>query len=142
MTTMLKKCRKKGFTLIEVVLTILIISIGLFGMMVMFDNVTRGAMESDMNVVATYLAREQIEKITYDKVYNGYAWVTLARYTTPENLTIGGSNLVRETSVYEVAKSDLLTAEGGSGFKRIDVTVSWGTGTDQRITEATLLADY
>jgi prepilin-type N-terminal cleavage/methylation domain-containing protein len=139
---MITRTLKNGFTLVECVLTILIISIGLFGMMVLFDNVTRGAMEGDMNVVATYLAREKIEQILYNKTYNGYAWVGMNQYLASEPIVLGGSNYVRDLSIYEVQKSDLLTAQGGSGLKRVDVTVSWGTDPSQRITESTLIADY
>lgn len=106
--------------------------------MLLFDNVTNNAMQSDMNVTATYLARERLEQIAFDKTYRGYAAITNARYGTSENVSVGGKNYIRELNIYEVNKIDLITAENGSGFKRVDVTVKWGTGTAQRITETTL----
>lgn len=128
-----------GFTLVEVVLTIVVISIGLFGMMFLFDNVTRGAMEGDMNVAATYLARERMENVVFDKVYRGYDWVVNNRYPISESVSVNGQVYLRELSIGEVNKTDLTTAGAGSGFKRVNITVSWGTGAFQRITETTLI---
>ncbi|PIR17785.1 MAG: hypothetical protein COV46_02750 [Deltaproteobacteria bacterium CG11_big_fil_rev_8_21_14_0_20_49_13] len=129
---------KKGFTLIEVVLTIVIISVGLVAMMFVFDNVTRGSMEADMNVTATFLARERLEIAAFDKVYRGYDYLTGTRYPASENVSVGGRKYVRETVVYEVDKIDLVTTLLNSNFKRVDVTVKWGTASTQRIIETTL----
>jgi len=134
--------RQKGFTLIEVVLTIVIISVGLFGMMTLFDNVTRGAFEGDVNLMSTYLARERLERLVFDKVYSGYSSVKNSNYNTNENAPLGGGNFVRQFNIYEVSKNDLTTPQDGSGYKRIDVTVSWGNDPAQTITESTLLTDY
>ena len=128
----------RGFTLIEVVLTIVVISIGLVAMMLLFDNVTHNAMQSDMNMTATYLARERLEIIAFDKVYSGYDSIKNARYGTSENVNVGGKNYIRELNIYEVNKFDLITAEQGSNFKRVDVTVKWGNEGSQKITETTL----
>ncbi len=128
----------RGFTLIEVVLTIVVISIGLVAMMLLFDNVTHNAMQSDMNMTATYLARERLEIIAFDKVYSGYDSIENARYGTSENVNVGGKNYIRELNIYEVNKFDLITAEQDSNFKRVDVTVKWGNEGSQKITETTL----
>ena len=111
-------------------------------MMVLFDNVTRGAMEGDKNVMATYLARERLERIVFDKVYRGYSYVVQANYPASENVSLGSNNFVRTLNIYEVTKSDLTTAQSGSGFKRIDITVNWGAAATQAITESTLLTSY
>lgn len=131
-----------GFTLIEVVLTIVIISTGLFGMMILFDNVTKGAMEGDLNLSAVYLAREKLEQIVYDKVYKNYDNVIMSRYSSSENVSLNGNNYIRDLNIYEVDKSDLatpVTPPATSGFKRVDVTIRWGTAANQRLTETTLI---
>ena len=134
--------RQKGFTLIELALTIVIIAVGLFGMMILFDNVTRGAMEGDLNIISMYLGREKMEKVVFDKVYSGYDYVNMANYASSEAVQIGNNNFIRDLSIYEVSKQDLATPLVDSGFKRIDVTVKWGTTPLQRITVSTVLADY
>lgn len=134
--------KQRGFTLIECVLTIIIISVGLVAMMLLFDNVTRASMEGDMNIAATFLARERLEIVAFDKVYRGYGYVVNTSYPTSENVSIGGNNYVRELNIYEVAKGDLTTLQVNSGFKRIDCVVKWGNDATQRVTHSTLLTNY
>jgi prepilin-type N-terminal cleavage/methylation domain-containing protein len=138
----LKKQNAKGFTLVEVVLSIIIISVGLFGIMYLFDNVTRGALEADLNTTAVYLARERMERIIAGKVYNGYNYVTTVNYPATEAVSVGGYNYSRNLTITEVSKVNFTTVSPGSGFKRIDVSVTWGVGGNQTITESTVIADY
>lgn len=138
----LRTIRQKGFTLIECVLTIVIISIGLVAMMLLFDNVTRAAMEGDLNITASFLARERLEIIAFDKVYRGYNYVATASYPVSETVSVGGNNYVRNLNIYEVAKSDLTTSQAGSGFKRIDCVVQWGSDANQRTSLSTMLTRY
>jgi len=136
------KNRQRGFTLIELALTIVIIAVGLFGMMVLFDNVTRGAMEGDLNIISVYLGREKMERIVFDKVNGGYNYVSMVNYPASENVSVGNNNFIRDLSIYEVSKQDLMTPISSSGFKRVDVTVRWGTGPLQRVTLSTVLTNY
>lgn len=129
----------RGFTLIEVTLTIVIISVGLFGMMFLFDNLTKGAMEGDMNITATFLNREKLEQLMFDKVYKGYDYVAINNYSASEPVMVSNSHYIRELDIYEVAKSDLTTLQVGSGFKRIDVSVKWGDGPSQKVELSTLI---
>jgi Tfp pilus assembly protein PilV len=132
----------RGFTLIEAVLTILIISIGLFAMMILFDNVTRSAMEGDFATTATYLARERLERMVFDKVYKGYNYIAAGNYPASEAVLIGSQSYTRLISILEVSKNNLSVGQTGSGFKRIDVSVRWGGGAEQRINETTLVTSY
>lgn len=136
------KNRQRGFTLIELALTIVIIAVGLFGMMVLFDNVTRGAMEGDLNIISVYLGREKMERIVFDKVNGGYNYVSMVNYPASENVSVGNNNFIRDLSIYEVSKQDLMTPISSSGFKRVDVMVRWGTGPLQRVTLSTVLTNY
>lgn len=132
----------KGFTLIEAVLTIIIISVGLFAMMLLFDNVTRGAMEGDLATTSTYLVRERLERMVFDKVYRGYNYVVTNNYPASETVLVGNQSYTRQISILEVSKGNLSAGQAGSGYKRIDVTVTWGTGATQRVNEATLVTNY
>lgn len=136
------KRNSKGFTLVEVVLSIVIISIGLFGIMYLFDNVTRGALEADLNTTAIYLSRERMERMMADKVYNGYNYITSANYPASEAVSVGGYNYTRTLTINEVSKVDLSTLLPNSGFKRIDISISWGAGGNQTITESTIVTNY
>ncbi|MFA5187263.1 MAG: hypothetical protein WC551_12365 [Patescibacteria group bacterium] len=130
-----------GVTLIELVLTIVVISFGLIGVMILFENATRGVMQADLNVMATNLAHEKLEQIILDKWRDGYASVIDTGYPD-ENFQDEFSIFTRSTDIVEVSGSDLATQEADSGYKRVDVTVLWGGGSLQRISLSTLLASY
>lgn len=140
MITKLKK--KLGFTLIEVLITCAIIAGGLFGLMVLYSNSSQTVMEADINLMATYLARERLEQLVSDKAHFGYDSVVNDTYETTETVSVGDHYFTRSFSIYEVNKDDLLTAEADSGFKRIDMTISWGMAADQLINLSTVITDY
>lgn len=131
-----------GFTLIEVILTIVIISTGLFGMMILFNTVSRGAGEAELSIQATYLARERLEGVIADKVSLGYDGVSSASYPISEQVQIGNRYYTRELSIYEVSGSDLTTPSVNSGYKKIDIVVKWGSKPTQKIKIATLVTRY
>ena len=133
--------QSRGITLVELVLTIVVISVGLVGIMVVFENVTRGAMQADINVIASNLAREKIEQIIVDKWRDGYEAVVQSIYPD-ENFQDEFSIFTRSTSILEVAGTDLATPQQGSGYKRVEVTVSWGGEPIKHITIPTVLAKY
>lgn len=137
----MKRGASRGFTLIELILTVVVISVGLTGIMVIFENVTRGVTEADNVVVAGNLVREKLEQIVMAKWYSGYAAIVQASYPS-ETFTGDLSKFTRSTTVQEVSKTDFSTAEVDSGYKRVAVTVTWGARPHQTITIPTILASY
>ena len=133
--------RNSGFTIIELLLTIVIISIGMMGIMTLFENASKGALQADLNGVALGLVREKLEWVVVDKVREGYSWLDNSRYSN-ESFTGDYSAYSRNTDIYEVSSNDFTVAESGSGYKRVDVTVSWGTGASNRLMVSTVLSDY
>lgn len=123
-------------------MTVVIISIGLFGMMVLYHNTTREVMKGDLDLMATYLVRERLEQLISDKVSRGYAYVKNENYTTSSPVSAGTSLFTRSFNIYEVRKDDLITPLDGSGFKRIDMTVSWGATAADRVVISTLVTSY
>lgn len=132
---------KKGFTLIELLLTIVVISFGMMGVMSLFENASRGALQADLNVIALDLIHEKLERIVVDKVRSGYAALNQTSYPN-ESFSGDYSVYTRSTTIREVSGSDFFTSEEGSGYKRVDVTVSWGVLASQRLTIPTVLANY
>lgn len=132
---------EKGFTLIEVMLTVVIIAVGLFGVMIMFENAGKGALKIDSDVIATNLAREKLERIVFDKVISGYSVLNNARYPS-EGFGGDYSIFTRTTDVIEVADTDLNEEVPGGGYKRINVTVSWGVEPNEQVMLTTILGDY
>ena len=130
--------KQKGFTIIELLLAVVVISSGLVGIMSLFDNATRGAMQLDLNVIAANLAHEKLEEVVLDKVTNGYAALSDASYSF-ENPVTDFNTYTRNVTIAEVSSLDFATPEGGSGYKKVQVTVSWGAGS---VTVPTVLSDY
>jgi len=133
--------KSRGFTIIELLLTIIIISVGLMGIMALFENATRGAGQADLNIIASTLARDKLEQVVSDKVAYGYANLNDTNYPD-ETFSSEFSPYSRNTAITEVAGNDLVTPEVGSGYKRVDVTVWWGAGGADRVIIPTVLADY
>ncbi len=136
-----RRRRRTGFTLIELVLTIVVISVGLLGVLALFENAVRGAALADINVIAAHLAREKLEQIVHDKVRFGYAALDETLYPA-ESFSGDFSSYARSTTIDEVSNADFLTPEVASGYKRVEVTVSWGAAANMHITIPTVLADY
>lgn len=133
--------KKNGFTLIELLVTIVVLSAGLTGIMALFENAARGALQADLNVIAANLAHEKLEQVIVSKVANGYSSVGSTPYPN-ETFTGDLSVYQRLVSITEVSAADLNTPFVGSGYKRIDVTVKWGSKLSERVVLSTILSNY
>jgi MSHA pilin protein MshD len=161
---MLKK--EKGMTLLEVILMILVLSVGLTGVLVYFVQGVRNSSNSQIATVANVLAQDLMEEIrskcwdetsttlapcggavtastigadggearaSYDDVddFNGLS-NTPPRDSQGNAMPAAFNDYTRSSSVCYVASSDLNTCAGGtSNYKKITVTVSWGSVGDQ-----------
>ncbi|MDO8518977.1 MAG: prepilin-type N-terminal cleavage/methylation domain-containing protein [Deltaproteobacteria bacterium] len=132
---------KKGFSLIEAILTITLLSLGLAGGLTLFQNSTDNSLMKDNRVIASQLASEKLESIILDKTFQGYDFIDETNYPD-EDLADPFDAFSRSVIIEEVQAADLTTPEVGSGYKRIDVQVTWGVEGYQTITVSTVLTDY
>jgi len=142
---MFKKLKKriknqKGFTLIETILTSIIIGVGLMGGMVVMQNATANTVNNDLSTIATQLANQKIEQMIADSKFIGYE--TLISDNYPNEVVTDIYNMLRKVIIAEVSSVDLSVVEPGSGLKSVSATVSWGTKDYQTVTVTTLIADY
>ena len=103
-----------GISLLEVLVAMIILSLGLLGLAPLFVNSIKGNVNSRDNTVAAGLASERIEQ--YEKMSPLPA---LPFYSTEPSL--GGGAYTRTTSILDHATDSLVPAGGC----RIDVTVAW-----------------
>ena len=131
-----------GFTLIETILTTLLLGIGLMGSLNLLQSSANASLENDARVTASHLADEKIETIIGDKTFQGYDFITAANYPDESPLDDPYDSYTRSVTITEVDGSDLTTASAGSGIKKADVTVSWGESAYQSVTVSTIVTDY
>lgn len=132
---------QSGFTFLEMILTTVVLSVGLWGGMALFHNATLHSLDNDSRVIASELAGEKIESIVADKTFRGYGWIVGANYPA-EVLVPPHQGFTRSVTITEVNPNDLTTPMAGSGYKKIDVQVGWGNQGFQSVVVSTLLTDY
>lgn len=115
---------KKGFTLIEVIITLSVLAGGVMGVLTMYHRNIERAAQMEQTLIATQLAQEKLEQIILDKKYQNYAYILSANYPSPEDLGSQGFNgYTRTTTIAEVNATNLTTQQNGTGYKKITVTV-------------------
>jgi hypothetical protein len=133
--------REGGFAFVEAALTTVVLSVGLWGSLMMMSNVNNSHIKGDLNVIAGQLAAEKLEVIIADKTFTGYGSILGSNYPA-ENLNGDYKGFTRSVTITEVSASDLETPEPGSGLKLIEVDVSWGDDSDDSVGVTMLVSDY
>lgn len=116
--------RKNGFTLIEVLIAIVILSVGLLGMASLTVGIIKGNKLSNDQTTATTLAQDKMEEIRSNS-YASVASETKAACATPYN------QFQREVTV--------VTDSPGSGMKTVTVKVYWGPSDAHHVELKTIL---
>jgi len=125
---------EKGFTLLEVLVTILVFTIGMLGTLVLMTGVIRGNFFSRNITSATAIAQTTVENAQRA----GYAGVS--SYITdstkvPAHVSLGGVNFSQTAAV--------VNGSPATGLKTVSVIVSWNEANNSPRTIAleTILAE-
>lgn len=111
----LAKHNKTGFTLIEIVIALLVLSIGLLGMLSLFPVGFDAAGRAGNIITATFLAQEEIEdvkRVGYDGIIAS-PYITKAPFSAPSY-----QNFEREVTWSSLA----------GDLKQVNVIVYWPAG--------------
>lgn len=135
---------QRGFSLIEAALSTVILAMGLMvGIMVTHQTTVANA-NTDFHIIATQLANEKMESIIADSYLQAsqYDYIIGTNYPD-EDIDYGSHTDVfeRTVSITEVA-DDLTTAQSNSGYKKVDVNVTWGVEAYEQVSISTLLTNY
>lgn len=111
--------KEKGFTLLEAMIAILVLTIGIVAVLQIFPLALSIEKASQMRTQAIELAQEKIEEKT-SKSY----WDIPTGTSTEAELSSPFEDFSRETKVSFV-DSDFQESPSDTGLKKIEVTVSW-----------------
>lgn len=129
---------KLGFTLVEAVLTLTLVSGGILGVLHLFQQNVRSANDMEQTLRATYLAQERMEQIIQDKKYRFYDYIISANYPSPVDLAPQGfPGYTRTITILEVSPQNLTSSQPNSEYKRLTVSVQVAGG--DTVTLTTLL---
>ncbi len=123
-----------GFTLIEVVMTMVLLSVGLLTLAPLMVSVVQGNRFAQHLTMATSLAEDRLEEITN---HNVFADITAAKYPSEAQGEIrnGDSRYARYARAVTIV--DSLDVLARSVLKSVTVTVSW-TGIGGQARDVTL----
>ena len=130
--------RQRGFSLVEAVLVIVFLAVSFLGLAYLFGNVTQQALKADLTVLATKLAREKMEEVVQRKADSGYSAVVSQSAASVQS---GAWTFTRTVTVQYLDPSTFVTTGADTGYKRVEVSVSWGAGSGQSVTLTTLVTN-
>ena len=132
------RCNHKGFTLIEAIISILIIGVAFMGFGYVLSNMDQSSLTADLSVVAAELARDKMEELVAQKANSGYAAVTSQ---ASQSITQGTWDFSRDVVVSYVDANTLSASGVDTGYKKVVVNVSWGAGSGSTISLQTLFTN-
>lgn len=132
---------RRGFTLIEAVASIVILSVAVPPMLFAVRALHRSRSSAVMASTARWLAVEKLEDVIADRhsATRGYSYLTAGNYAV--EWTVTGFTAFTRSVAFVQTGADLSTP--GTGYKRCTVTVSWtDQGSARSLAIATVVTDY
>ena len=130
--------KSKGFSLIEVVITVLIVTIAFVALTKGYLTIGRGLILTQNKTIAVNIAHEKVEtlkKLTYPRLYVTTSTAEDQDYDTvyypPVTYNIKKTDFIRYVTVRKVRENpdgnieELLATDPDEGLKRIKVEVKW-----------------
>ena len=132
---------RRGFTLIEAVASIVILSVAVPPMLFAIRALHRARVSTVMATTAKWLAVEKLEDIIADRhsTTRGSTYLTSGNYSA-EAAVSGFTTYARSVAFAETGAN---LSSAGTGYKRCTVTVTWiDQGTSRSLAVAAIVTDY
>jgi type II secretory pathway pseudopilin PulG len=129
--------QNKGIGLIEIILSISILSVGILGIISAFPRATAIQRSLELNTIANHLAQETMES------YNAIAYEDIAVGVLENNLAIDTDTSspffpFAKTTIVDLLDSNLAVTQTDTGLKQITTTISWSHPLDGSTGSTTL----
>ncbi len=128
----------RGFTLIEAMLVMIVIGTAFFGFGFLFGNMDQQALKADLTVLAAKLAKQKVEEVLQQKADSGYAAVSSQ---SPQTVASGAWQFTRAVNVSFVNPTTFANSVSDTGYKKVEVVVSWGAGAGESVSLTTLVTN-
>ena len=128
----LNKMREKGFTLLELIIAMSILSVGLLAVCTMVIMVMNSNKMSRNLTTAVNLAQNKIDDLRKLSSEDNYAGIVASTESSLDETGNAGSGIFDRT-VTVVANAD-------PTFKTVQVTVSWATPNTRQVVLTTIIA--
>jgi len=119
-----------GFTLIEIIITLVVLSVAVVGVLTVFTTAIKGSADPVVLNRALALAQEKMDEIIGDRMNSvrGFAYIIPGNY--PADIPVTGFN--RSVTIFCVTAGELNTDSGvapgasgcASGYTHVEVTVA------------------
>jgi prepilin-type N-terminal cleavage/methylation domain-containing protein len=119
--------QENGFSFIELIMAIVILSIALVSFLGVFSNSLANNTTQQFSIRAAGVAREKMESLLSDRYTHGFDAITEANYPV-ENLTSPYEGYNIRTTVNFVDETDLNTIVASSHYKKTMITISHNDG--------------
>ncbi|OGQ05225.1 MAG: hypothetical protein A2W61_01845 [Deltaproteobacteria bacterium RIFCSPLOWO2_01_44_7] len=133
---------KKGFSLIEAILTMTILAFGIVGVLTIYQQNIERADEMEQTLIASALAQEKLEQIIHDKKYQSYDYIIQSNYPTETLASEGYAGYTRTTTITAVSPSNLSSPPQGNEAGYTKVTVSVQDPAGDIVSFDTLVTDW
>lgn len=137
--------RRRGVTIIEVVMALVILSVALPPMVASFADASRQSIRPSNSTVASFLAIDRMEAVVARRYQGTDGYDQLGSMAGTETAVSGFPRFLRTTVVETVAVdygTGAITTSGSDvGYKRVRVSVAWNGGAEQMVVEH-LFADF
>lgn len=118
--------KSDGFTLIETVITLVVLSLAAVGVLSVYTSGMKGSVDPLLISQATQLAQGEMDQIFGERAANGFGAATLATGSPPcqSTMTLDSTFTCSRTIFFVDPAVDLNTPSAATDYKHVTVTIT------------------